>query len=92
MYHPHHSVKFTANAVEYPFFADFVLDHNGRKLAVFVLCYSKLYGNLHTVMHQQIRLSIQYFKQRGYEVLELRYDDYTHDTNKIGMQLAVALA
>lgn len=71
------ATKLLANVVEYPFFADFIVEAAKSKVAVFVVDYSKLYSNTKDIMHHQIRLSVEHFRRKGYDIVEINYSEYT---------------
>jgi len=72
-------IKVLSNAVYYPFYADFLLEKESIKVAVFVLDYSKHYSNIKDLVHLQIRLSMEHFKKLGYSVVEVNYEDYMNN-------------
>lgn len=63
--------------VEYPFFADFLVEAGDKKLAVYVVDFSKMYSGVSSVVHHEIRLSMEHFRRQGYSIAEIGYEDYT---------------
>jgi hypothetical protein len=69
--------KLTANVVEYPFFVDFLAETSIKKVAIFIMDFSKFYLGVHNIVHQQIRESMDHFRNRGYQLVEINYEDFT---------------
>jgi hypothetical protein len=80
---PSNTTKVTKNYVDYPYFADFLIEKDNKKIAVFCLDLSKLYlvveKTTHNRLHVEMMASMEYFKAKDFGIVTLLARDLEMD-------------